>query len=399
MNKKIYMMVSSYFPTLKEPWRCAFIYDLVKAIQKTGRYEVIVVKPNIGYSYNFRGIKVIGFKSLTSGGWVCPWLWGWINSRRMFRALESEKVDVKRIAIAHGHLVPMATFVNALSKKISGVNKVLQFHDADPYGMLFGTGTLGWLKKIMWFIYHRAQVAEMDLLVGISNNVARVVKEAPHQQVFNTYEPMKDAMRKLRCFKPARISRIYTLHNGVDKKIFNDTNRSTHDGFVIGCVAVFRDVKDQLSLLQAVNMIKGQIPKLLVRLVGVHHSGTMLDDCQRYINENNLSVEIIPSIEHECLPDFYKSLDLFVLPSYFEGLGCVFTEAWNCGTPFITCEGQGMDDYIYPKDRELWLCKEHNPEDLAAKILYFSKNRPTQRLSAETDIDILVPKFLDKFEQ
>lgn len=396
MGKPLYLMVSTYFPTLKEPWECAFAYDLVHAIQKTGRYEVVVVKPDSSESYDFRGVHVVGFKSITAGGWLCPWLFGWINAKRMFKALTKDKVDIKRIAVAHGHLVPMATLVNAVAKKARGVKKVLHFHDPDPYGMLFGTGRLGWLKKIMWFVYHRAQVEKMDLLVGISENVARVVKEAPHQQVFNTYEPMKDAMRKLRWFKPARIGRLYTLHNGVNTEIFNNQDRQSHEGFVIGCVAVFRDWKDQLSLLQAANLIKEEIPELRIRLVGVRLFGTMLDDCQRCIKENSLPVEITPTINHEELPKFYKSLDLFVLPSYFEGFGCVFTEAWCCGTPFITCEGQGMDDYIYPEDRNLWLCKERNPEDLAAKILHFYRNRPVLRLAAETNIDILVAKFLDE---
>ena len=396
MDKQIYVMVSTYFPTLKEPWRCSFVYDMVHAIQKTRRYEVVVVKPDSSDSYDFRGVHVVGFRSITKGGWLCPWLFGWINSKRMFRALVRDKIDIGRIAVAHGQLVPMATFLNALKKRCGSIKTVLQFQDPDPYGMLFGTGRLSWIKKPMWFVYHRNLVEKMDLLVGISNNVSRVIKEAPHQTVYDTYEPMIAAMNQLRHFRSIKDKRVYTLHNAVNHAIFNRSGLESHNGFVIGCVAVFRDWKDQLSLLRAVSLVKDQISDLKVKLVGVHHSGTMLEDCCKCIEENNLPVEIIPSFDHKELPNFYKSLDLFVLPSYFEGFGCVFTEAWNCGTPFITCEGQAMDDLIYPDDRKLWLCKERNPEDLAAKILYFYRNRPMQRLAAETDIDILVPQFLDQ---
>jgi len=148
-----------------------------------------------------------------------------------------------------------------------------------------------------------------------------------------------------------------------------------------------------------VDLLRDRIPGLRVKLVGVHHSGTMLADCQQLSRERDLPVEIIPSIDHRDLLSFYHSLDLFVLPSYFEGLGCVFLESHACGTPFITCEGQGMDDLIYPEDRHLWLCKQRDPEDLAAKILYFYGNPPKQRLAAETDIDVTVPRFLDEVER
>jgi hypothetical protein len=77
----------------------------------------------------------------------------------------------------------------------------------------------------------------------------------------------------------------------------------------------------------------------------------------------------------------------------------VFLEAHACGTPFITCEGQGIEDYIFPEDRSLWLCRQQDPEDLASKILQYYKNRPTQRLRGETDIDKLVPAFLDEVEK
>ena len=77
----------------------------------------------------------------------------------------------------------------------------------------------------------------------------------------------------------------------------------------------------------------------------------------------------------------------------------MFLEAWCCGVPFITCEGQGMDDMISDDDRNLWLCKERDPEDLAEKILYYLENRPVQHLVGETDIDKLIPGFLDELEQ
>lgn len=396
MKRNIYLMVSSYFPTLEEPWRYSFSYDQIRAIQRVApSYNVVVLKPNSKESYEFRGIRVVGFMAHTAGCWINPWLLNKLNVCKMWQALKQEGIYADNIAVAHGHLVAMGTYLRAIKLKNGQVKTILQFHDADPYGMLFGRGCLEDVKKRLYFLYYRSLVEKMDQLVGISRNVSRVVLEAPHQTVYNDYGPMRQAMHILRHFRSANVKPAYTLHNGVDHEIFKPGQRMTRpDQFKIGCVAVFRDLKDQLSLVRAIKMLQGKIPGLCCTLVGVHHSGTMLADCRRLIAEDTLPVTIIPSLGHSELAVFYRSIDLFVLPSYFEGFGCVFTESWRCGTPFITCAGQGMDDLIYPEDRYKWLCRPRDPEDLARKILRYHQCRDEQRLMGTVDIQVLVARFL-----
>ena len=401
--KKIYLMISTYFPTPDKSWDCVFVYDQVRAILEESSYEVIVIKPNQESTYEFRGIKVIGFQRWMTGSWLCPRLVGWINTRRMFATIRRAGINLENVAVAHGQLVPMGVYLNALKSVNPKMRTILQFQDPDPYGMLFGAGRLGWLKKMVYFLYYRGVVEKVDTLVAISRNVAKVLVEAPRQTVYNTYEPMKYAMHVLRHFRCARVKPAYVLHNGVDLNTFSPpcpslvpltTDHALPSSFTIGCVAVFRDWKDQLSLVKATELLKNKIPGLRVLLRGMDHSGTMFRDCKRYIIEHELPVELLPPVDHGSLPAFYRSLNLFVLPSYFEGFGCVFTEAWSCGTPFITCEGQAMDDLVYPEDRNKWLCKQQNPMDLADKIYAFYQNRWKQRLNGSININEIVRKFM-----
>ena len=69
-------------------------------------------------------------------------------------------------------------------------------------------------------------------------------------------------------------------------------------------------------------------------------------------------VRFLGFVPDEELPELYSSVDLFVLPSEYEGFGIVFMEAMACETPVIGTEVGGVptavDDgetgYLVPKD-------------------------------------------------
>ena len=123
-------------------------------------------------------------------------------------------------------------------------------------------------------------------------------------------------------------------------------------------------------------------------------SGPERARCEAYAKEKGIDAEFRDEVRHEELASFYRELDLFVLPSYFEGLGCVYTEAWACGVPFIACEGQGIEDLIAPEDRSKWLCKPMDAVDLARKIAAYIQNRWEQKLIDAIDIDTIVGRFI-----
>lgn len=126
-------------------------------------------------------------------------------------------------------------------------------------------------------------------------------------------------------------------------------------------------------------------------------SGETRQSIMNYVEQYHLEryVEWPEEVRHEKLADYYRSLDLFVLPSVYEGFGCVYTEAHACGVPFICCENQGASELILPEDRDKWLISCYNSEQLASRIERQYNERNIQKLSQTFDIDILIRGFLD----
>ena len=141
----------------------------------------------------------------------------------------------------------------------------------------------------------------------------------------------------------SKIKNLYILYNGVDTSIFYPNKKQTNTVFTIGCIANFVDWKSQETLIYAINILKKKRLKIKTIFIG---SGPTLQTCINLAKTLNLteSIEFKKEVHHQELATFYNNLDLFVLPSYFEGFGCVFTEAAACGIPYIICKHQGASE-------------------------------------------------------
>lgn len=292
-------------------------------------------------------------------------------------------------------MVTMATFAVGMKRRNPFLKLVVQTHDPDPYKILLSERwNFRGLKKYAYLRHHRNVWESADIALCISRFAEDALLRFPEFDLARGYTPMCRALSQLCHCRAAHIRRTILLHNGVNRAMFNAQGRSEHVGFVIGCIGNFIDWKDQMTLLRALALIGDVLGDWRLRLIG---SGPTRSACEAFVAEQGLR-DRVPfglEVDHTELPGFYRSLDLFVLPSCFEGFGCVFTEAWACGTPFITCEGQGMDDVILLEERHLWLCRPKAPEDLAEKILYFYRNRPEQHMVGSIDIDELVGGYLE----
>ena len=57
-------------------------------------------------------------------------------------------------------------------------------------------------------------------------------------------------------------------------------------------------------------------------------------------------VRFLGYIPYEDVAKLLQRSDIFVLPSYYEALGCVYLEAMACGIPVVGCWENGIDEVI-----------------------------------------------------
>jgi glycosyltransferase involved in cell wall biosynthesis len=114
---------------------------------------------------------------------------------------------------------------------------------------------------------------------------------------------------------------------------------------VIGFAARLGDPRKRVPLLLKAVAELGR-RGLAVRL---RLAGDWPTDLPTRVDRMGLSdrIELLGVIPDHLLPDFYRSLDVFALPSSQEGLGIVGIEAMACGVPVVAAaQGYGPDDYV-----------------------------------------------------
>lgn len=402
MDKPIYLFVTPFFPS-PTVWRGAYCLDFVKALMRLNRFRVVVLKEGSGEDYVIDGVRVHTFRARRFPSNIFPNFFVRHNQKSFMKKVEAILVSTfnlqpstcfGKVEICHGNTVNYGIYPLAIKRKNPMSKTLLHHHSLQSFGLNLGVLRHCWLYNMFLFPRLRRIHEQIDCHVFISEASRRSFLTAPNTSWTN-YENYKQQMRGLP-YRPAQIKGSIILHNGVDKSVFH--RKETVVGvsaqpFTIGCVGNFVDWKDQFTLLRALVLLRAKGHKINVRFVG---SGPMLKQCLDFVRENELleSVTFEVEMRHQELVGFYNSIDLFVLPSYCEGFGCVFTEAHCCGVPFITCEGQGVDDIIPHEDRAKWLCKPHDHHDLAQKIGNFIEKSYRQVLNEDQDINFLVKSFV-----
>jgi glycosyltransferase involved in cell wall biosynthesis len=397
MIKPIYLYITPFFPSPKS-WRGGYCFDAVKAIIRDGRYDVRIMVVGKGADYEWDGVKVSRFHRISAPSGIFPFVLEGLNNWVFVRKLKILGIKPQDVAVCHVNTLDCGQYA-AFFKRINPLAKsIIQLHSS--YSFHLDSGRLGIIPihATMLYFYYRRICRDVDILAFVSDMSRRTFGKRYVSTPEGSIKDVRSLLLLGKFLPSLDLPKQMVVYNGIDKSLFFPKKTIPHRGFVIGCVANFQPLKDHITLLKAVNILKDKIGGLKVRLIG---SGATLNDCKKYVKEHKLQeiVSFEKEIDHRELPDFYRSLDLFVLPSRLEGFVCVCVESWACGTPTIFCKNISLSELVSQSDYEKWLFKPMEEADLAAKILAYKENKWEQNFNVDLEINTIWRTFLDDLKK
>jgi glycosyltransferase involved in cell wall biosynthesis len=179
---------------------------------------------------------------------------------------------------------------------------------------------------------------------------------------------------------------VTELPIGLDSRIFTPSNSSmretlgfTKEHIVMGYVGRLNRLKGTDLLAEAFRKVVATSPQ--ARLVIIGHGEE--EGLVRYLLKEEIvsgKVHLIPGLNAVELGSWYRSMDVFVLPSRYENFSNALLEAAACGVPFIASNigGNRMFHDAYAGQ----LFEPGSAEDLESQMLEFIRDAEPRKAKA-----------------
>lgn len=319
------LFVSSGYPSEKLPQYCIFIEQQAQALKALG-YQIDILIPcpleNVDtsdsvyepkiynglktYTYPF---KVKNFKELIvlrDAKFVC-------NIKKL---MLTNRYDIVSI---HYLLIDKVLEMCLDACKYCNIKTVVHLHGLNVWKDYYHPHQM--LQKYC-SVRRKRILLKADCLVGVSNKVCKVIMDRIDS-------------------KP-----IFTVYNGVDTKKFIYSNKNKDPNkFRIICVANLIPIKGQQYLIDACCKLHEEGLNIELTIAG---RGCNEEKLKEKVTLNNAGkyIRFLGYIQYEQVVYELDKSDVFVLPSFFEALGCVYLEAMAMKLPVIGVRGQGIDEII-----------------------------------------------------
>jgi glycosyltransferase involved in cell wall biosynthesis len=176
---------------------------------------------------------------------------------------------------------------------------------------------------------------------------------------------------------PAR--RMKVVYNGVDLRQFSQNIDPAAkkqslglppDSKVIGIVARLDPVKNHVMLFRAFRRILNDIPETYLLLVGDGPEEHRLKSLTESLDIRNTTLFLGTRRD---IPELLHVFDVFVLPSFSEGMSVTLIEAMGSGVPVVATRVGGTPELV--KDQETgYLVESDNDQEMATMLLNLLQN-------------------------
>ena len=242
--------------------------------------------------------------------------------------------SVRPIDVIHAHAALPCGHAAALLSRRLNIPFVMTVHGLDVFNTCSLRGIPAvWRRKVSVDVYHEART-----VICISGKVQEI----------------------LRAGTPARSAIVY---NGANPILFSpnpDEMEPFHPEILV--VGNLLPSKGHELVLRALGRLKLSFPQLRCRIIGEGPERGPFEALARDLGIAQ-RVQFVGRQRRSEVAEAMRRCSVFALPSWNEGLGCVYLEAMSCGKPVVACRGQGIEELI-DHGKNGWLIPVDGLEEL-----------------------------------
>jgi len=169
--------------------------------------------------------------------------------------------------------------------------------------------------------------------------------------------------------------KIKVIHNGIQASIFKRNiepiYKAAEGEIVLGCAGRLSVEKGHALLLEMMQHLKEKEIRCKLVLAGDGKLSEVLKSRARSMGVDHL-VEFLGFVEH--MPSFYNSIDIFLLPSKYEGFGYVLIEAMASMKPVVAFDVKSSRE-IVEHGRTGYLIPPNQVLDMADRVLELAADK------------------------
>ncbi len=180
---------------------------------------------------------------------------------------------------------------------------------------------------------------------------------------------------KVRFGRNYKAQKISIIPNGIDLETYSPVEKKSTEEIVLGMLSRVIIIKDHISLLQAIALLKQQQPglQLKLRIAGDGENRQTLEDLASELNIDD-HVEFTGTLNQKELLTFIQSLDIYIHASLGETMSTAIMQAMACKKTIIASDVAGINNMIVQNVSGL-LVPVKDPGSLAAAIQQLIDNK------------------------
>ena len=248
--------------------------------------------------------------------------------------------------IAHSHF-QIGTLAALCAKATHAVPRVVR---TAHITLEWGEGPIAWLLRRTltdWLF-----PASVDLEVGVSQAVCDQLSSHPGARLLRR--------------KPLHIPNAISAPAESASATLPRRQAQGNQGPVIGSIGRLTRQKGYRFLIEAAPAVLERFPHSRFVLIG---DGPLRDDLHQRVKALGLEAAFEFLGQVQDVTPLLSDMDLFVLPSLWEGLPTVLLESMACGVPVVATAVPGTDELVQD-DVTGWLVPPRDPSALAQKIIF-----------------------------